>query len=76
MPIFYLLFFIIVKNGFHYLFECPLFIIQRNKLLLDTVFLPSLTLNVILNGDENLSTQDNIQLHESVSTYITQTQRF
>ena len=50
--------------------------IQRNKLMLETIFLPSLTLNITLNGDERIDTHGNIELHEAVSKYITQTNRF
>ena len=64
------------ETAFHYFLECPLYIVQRNQLMLETIFLPSLTLNIILNGDERLDTQGNIELHEAVSRYITQTTRF
>ena len=58
----------------HYFLECPLYIVQRNQLMLETIFLPSL--NIILNGDERIDTQGNIELHGAVSKYITQTNRF
>ena len=51
-------------------------VVIDNKLLLNTAFVPSLTLNVILNGDKNLSTRDNIRLHEAVSNFILNTNRF
>ena len=53
-----------------FFFDCPLYTVHRNQLLLNTAFLPSLTLNAISNGDENLSTPDNIRLHEAVSNHI------
>ena len=40
------------------------------------IFLTSLTLNIIFNGDEIIDTHANIELHEAVSKYITQTNRF
>ena len=64
------------ETAFHYFLECPLYIVQRNQLMLETTFLPSLTLNIILNGDERIDIQGNIELHEAVSKYITQTNRF
>ena len=39
-------------------------------------YVSSLTLNVILNGEENLSTRDNIIFHEAVSNYISNSNRF
>ena len=53
------------ETAFHYFLECPLYII-----------LPSLTLNIILNGDERIDIHGNIELHEAVSKYIAQTNRF
>ena len=44
--------------------------------MLASIFLPSLTLTIILNGDERIDTQGNIELHEAVSKYITQTNIF
>ena len=65
-----------IETAFHFFFECPLYTVHRNQLLLNTAFVPSLTLNVILNGDKNLSTRDNIRLHEAVSNFISNTNRF
>ena len=64
------------ETAFHYFLECPLYIIPRNQLMLEIIFLPSLTLNIILNGDERIDTHGNIELHEAVSKYITQTKRY
>ena len=41
--------------------------------MLETIILP---LNIILNGDERIDTHGNIELHEAVSKYMTQTNRF
>ena len=51
-------------------------IVQWNQLMLETIFLPSLTLNIILNGDEKIDTHGNIELREAVYKYIAQTNRF
>ena len=64
------------ETAFHYFLECPLYIVQRNKLMLETIFLPSLTLIIILNGDERIDTHSNIELKEAVSKFIIQTNRF
>ena len=65
-----------IETAFHLFFECSLYTVHRNHLLLNTAFVPSLTLNVILNGDKNLFTRDNIRLHEAVPNYISNTNRF
>ena len=65
-----------IETAFHFFFECPLYTVHRNQLLLNTAFVPSLTLNIILNGDKNVSTRDNIRLHEAVSNFISNTNRF
>ena len=65
-----------IETAFYFFIECPLYTVHRNQLLSNTAFVPSLTLNVILNGDKNLSTRDIIRLHEAVSNYISNTNRF
>ena len=57
------------ETAFHYFLKY-LYIVQRKN------FLPSLTMNIILNGDERIDAHGNINLHEAVSKYITQTNRF
>ena len=37
---------------------------------IQNMFLNSLTLNIILNGDINISAQRNIEIHTAVSKYI------
>ena len=64
------------ETAFHFFFECPLYTVHINQLSLNTAFVPSLTLNGILNGDKHLSTRDNIRLHEAVSNYISNTNIF
>ena len=59
--------------------ECPPpppYTIYRNNLQIETMFLLSLTLNIILNGDITLSAQRNIEIHTAVSKYIMKTNRF
>ena len=37
---------------------------------METMFLPNITLNVILNGDIDSSAQRNIEIHFAVSKFI------
>ena len=41
-----------IETAFHYFLECPLYIVQRSQHMLEVISLPSLTLNIILKGDE------------------------
>ena len=65
-----------VETAFHFFFVCPQYIIQRDKLLTDTVFVQHLSLTIILNGDANLSIQQDTELHQAVSNYVLSTNRF
>ena len=51
-----------IETAYHFFFECPLYTIYRNDLQIETMFLHSLTLNIILNGDITLSAQRNCRL--------------
>ena len=64
------------ETAYHFFFECPLYTINRNDLQIETMFLHSLTLNIILNGDIALSAQRNIEIHSAVSKYTMKTNRF
>ena len=44
------------ETEFHHFLERPLYIVQRNQLMFKTIFLPSLIWNIILNGDERITT--------------------
>ena len=65
-----------VETAFHYFFECARYAIYRDILFTDTLFVHSLSLMTILHGDENLSGNQNIDLHKAVSNYILSTSRF
>ena len=64
------------ETAYHFFYECPLYTIYRNYLQIETMFLHSLTLNIILNGDITLFAQRNIEIHTAVSKYIVKTNRF
>ena len=54
-----------IETAYHFFFECPLYTIYRNDLQIETMFLHSLTLNIILNGGITLSAQRNIEIHSA-----------
>ena len=64
------------ETAFHFFLECPLYIIFRNDIQMKTMFLPNLSLNIILNGDVDSCAQRNIDIHSAVSKYIFKTNRF
>ena len=65
-----------IETAFQFFLECPLYTIFRNDLQMETMFLPNLSLNIILNGDVDSSAQRNIGIHSAVSKYIIKTNRF
>ena len=65
-----------IETAYHFLFECPFYTIYRNDLQIETMFLHSLILNIILNGDITLSAQRNIEIHTAVSKCIIKTNSF
>ena len=65
-----------IETAFHFFLECPLYRIFRNDLQLETMFLPNLSLNIILNGDVDSSAQRNIGIHSAILKYIIKTNRF
>ena len=64
------------ETAHHFFFECPLYTIYRNDLQIETMFLLSLILNIILNCSITLSAQCTIEIHTAVSKYIMKTHRF
>ena len=58
------------ETAYHYFFECINYIVQRDRLFNDTIFIPNLTLNTILHGCPECSNQLNELLFEAVSSYI------
>ena len=48
----------------------------RNQLYHETGFVQELSLDIILNGDNGLSHQNNTILHQAVTTFIKSTKRF
>ena len=64
------------ETAYHYFFECVNYIVQRDRLYNDTFFIQNLTLSTILHGNSEYSLQQNSNLFEAISLYITTTNRF
>ena len=64
------------ETHFHYFFECMNYIVQRDQLYNDTLFLPRLSLSTVLNGHAECTVQQNMLMFEAVSRYIYATKRF
>ena len=64
-----------IENNFHYFFECLQYETARQKLLrkLNNI---DIELNVLLNGNPELSDQTNTMIFSHVHTYIQDTKRF
>ena len=65
-----------VETPFHYLFQCQQYTLFRNQLYHETGFVQELSLDIILNGDNGLSHQNNTILHQAVTTFIKSTKCF
>ena len=64
------------ETPFHYFFQCPRYAAYRNRLYHETDFIQELSLDIILNGNNQLSHQENIILHETVSSFVQASKRF
>ena len=75
------------ESCIHYFLKCPVFTIQRVKLLstvcqimpyniLRQLHRESALVNVFLNGSDQLTMDENLELFETILQYISQTERF
>ena len=68
------------ENSFHYLFECPLYKIQRNIMLVNLRSLVGyhvpVDVQLLLHGNTDLTLSENRDLFKFVQMYINQTKRF
>ena len=65
-----------VESTYHYFFECPFYRELRTSLNEDISLVTSVTLQVILYGDEDLHQSDNEKIFAAVYTYISRSRRF
>ena len=65
-----------IEDCFHYFFQCPLYNVERVKLLSNAQRLCNVSLNSLLNGDDLLTLEDNLVLFEHVECFIYETERF
>ena len=66
----------IVEDCKHFFFECPLYNIQRVKLIDNVMKLTNVSLEVLLYGDEDISFKDNKEIFAHVEKYIEESERF
>lgn len=64
-----------VEDVTHFFFVCPLYREQRLTLLHSLNFLPEVTLEALLFGDDELNYDDNVKNFEAVHAYINSTKR-
>ena len=65
-----------VENAYHFFFTCPLYADQRNNLNLTISQYTTVTLNVLLFGDDTLPLSSNVAIFKCVQKYISDTKRF
>ena len=64
------------ENSFHFFFECPLYTQKRNIMLNNLSHINTVTLDLLLSGDELKPLDQNIQIFQTVHKYIHDTMRF
>ena len=64
------------ENADHFFFRCHLYRNHRQELMATISQHGNITLNIILNGDLNLSNESNMVIFEAVQRYIQRTKRF
>ena len=64
------------EDNFHFLFECPLYHTQRQKMLLSINNLCNVNLDVLLYGDDNLDIETNKKIFDAVQEFIKLSERF
>lgn len=65
-----------IENASHFFFTCPLFIIERVKLMQSLPNMPDLTCDDLLNGNEQLTLDHNQAIFQAVHEFIVETKRF
>ena len=65
-----------VENAHHFFFTCPRYHEPRADMLDTLAFLPEVTLNLILYGDESICHENNVSIFSAVQKFIEKTKRF
>ena len=65
-----------VENAHHFFFTCPRYHEPRADMLDTLAFLPEVTLNLILYGDESICHENNVGIFSAVQKFIEKTKRF
>ena len=66
----------LLKNTFHFMFECDNYSEHRRIMNIKLTDFGNLSLNDLLFGDESLSIDQNTSIFNAVQSYITSTNRF
>ena len=64
------------ENSFHCFLECPLYVDKRNIMLNNLDNSQTVTLDLLLSGDESKPLDFNIHIFQTVHMYIHETARF
>ena len=64
------------EDNHHFFFSCPLYYTQRLKLADSLNAISTFTLEILLNGDDNLDYESNVVLFQAVHDYIKDSERF
>ena len=65
-----------IENASHFFFACPLFTIQRQKLMQSLPIMPDLSCEDLLSGITHLTLDQNLIIFKAVQDFIVETKRF
>ena len=65
-----------IENAKHFFLDCPLYSVERVKLVSDISQITETTISVILFGKEQLSYDDNVKIFQAVHEFIENSGRF
>lgn len=65
-----------IEDNYHFFFICPLYHIERQKMLNDLRNICNVTLDIVLYGSSNLDLATNKKIFSIVQTYIEKSCRF
>ena len=65
-----------VEDVFHFLFACPKYVVERDKLQTTVIQYAPFTMHTLLEGHDECSEEENRIIATSVLAYINETKRF
>jgi hypothetical protein len=65
-----------IENAIHFFYDCPLYNIQREKLMGKLYTIATFNIGTLLYGDKKLTDEQNMAIFHNVKLYMEETKRF